>query len=109
MLTASDRRILITRWTGKGVEEIDADIRYRRRLLERTGLAIMADSSEGHLSTPKACRRVRTLSCPSRLHETRWKACFRWHLAGSSDEEEDEEEEETALGDGGRGVGLLIR
>lgn len=32
--TASDRRILITQWTGRPVEKIDSDIKYRRCLFE---------------------------------------------------------------------------
>ena len=36
-LTASDRRILITQWSGEAAKQIDRDIKYRRRLFEKTG------------------------------------------------------------------------
>ena len=48
-LTASDRRILITQWTGEAAKQIDRDIRYRRRLFEKTGLAMTADGSDDNL------------------------------------------------------------
>ena len=48
-LTASDRRILITHWTADTVTQIDGDIRHLRRLFEKTGLAMTADSSDDNL------------------------------------------------------------
>ena len=48
-LTASDRRALITQWTGEDAKQIDRDIRYRRRLFEKTGLAMTADGSDDNL------------------------------------------------------------
>ena len=48
-LTASDRRVLITQWTGEDAKQIDRDIRYRRRLFEKTGLAMTADGSDDNL------------------------------------------------------------
>ena len=48
-LTASNRRVSITQWTGDAAKQIDRDIRYRRRLFEKTGLAMTADSSEDNL------------------------------------------------------------
>ncbi|CAM9991965.1 unnamed protein product [Pylaiella littoralis] len=38
-LTASDRRILLTQWIGRTAKKPDSDMRYRRRLFEKTGLA----------------------------------------------------------------------
>ena len=48
-LTASDRRVLITQWVGEAAKQIDSDIRYRRRLFEKTGLAMTADGSDDNL------------------------------------------------------------
>ena len=48
-LTASDRRILITQWTGEAAKKIDSDTAYRKRLFEKTGLAMTADSSDDDL------------------------------------------------------------
>ena len=48
-LTASDRRILITQWTGEAAKKIDSDTAYRRRLFEKTELAMTADVSEDDL------------------------------------------------------------
>ena len=48
-LTASDRRVLITQWVGEAAKQIDSDIRYCRRLFEKTGLAMTADSSDDNL------------------------------------------------------------
>ena len=48
-LTASDRRILITQWTGEAAKKIDSDTAYRKRLFEKTGLAMTADDSDDDL------------------------------------------------------------
>ena len=48
-LTASGRRVLITQWVGEAAKQIDSDIRYRRRLFEKTGLAMTADGSDDNL------------------------------------------------------------
>ena len=48
-LTASDRRILITQWTGEAAKQIDREIRYSRRLFEETALAMTADGSDDNL------------------------------------------------------------
>ena len=48
-LTASDRRVLIAQWVGEAAKQIDSDIRYRRRLFEKTGLALTADGSDDNL------------------------------------------------------------
>ncbi|CAN0135266.1 unnamed protein product, partial [Ascophyllum nodosum] len=47
--TASDRRVLITQWVGEVAKQIDSDIRYRRRLFEKTRLAMTADGSDDNL------------------------------------------------------------
>ena len=56
-LTASDRRILITQWTGEATKQIDRDIRYRRRLFEKTGLAMTADGSDENLINLESVER----------------------------------------------------
>ena len=48
-LTASDRRILIMQWTGEDAKKIDSDTAYRKRLFEKTGLAMTADGSDDDL------------------------------------------------------------
>ncbi|CAN0572255.1 unnamed protein product, partial [Laminaria digitata] len=50
-LTASQRRILITQWVGEAAKKIDIEmgVDYRRRLFEKTGLAITADGSDDNL------------------------------------------------------------
>ena len=48
-LTALDRRVLITQWVGEAAKQIDSDIRYHRRLFEKTGLAMTADGSDDNL------------------------------------------------------------
>ena len=48
-LTASDRRILITQGTGEAAKQIDRDIRYHRRLFEKTGLAMTVDGNDDDL------------------------------------------------------------
>ena len=48
-LTASDRRILITQWTGEAAKKIDSDTAYRKRLFEKTGLAMTANGSDDDL------------------------------------------------------------
>ena len=48
-LTASDRRILITQRTGEAAKKIDSDSAYRKRLFEKTGLAMTADGSDDDL------------------------------------------------------------
>ncbi|CAN0033077.1 unnamed protein product, partial [Pylaiella littoralis] len=48
-LTASDRRILLTQWIGRAAKKLDSDMRYRRRLFEKTGLAMTADGSDDDL------------------------------------------------------------
>ena len=48
-LTASDRRVLITHWVEEAAKQIDSDIRYRRRLFEKTGLEMTADGSDDNL------------------------------------------------------------
>lgn len=40
---------MITNWTGRAVEEVDRGIRCPRHLFEKTGLAMTADGSDGHL------------------------------------------------------------
>ena len=48
-LTASDRRILITQWTGRAAEKIDSDIKTRTRLFEKAGLTMAAEGSDDNL------------------------------------------------------------
>ena len=40
-LSSSDRRVLLTHWVGKAVAKLDSDQLRRRRLLEKTGLAMI--------------------------------------------------------------------
>lgn len=54
-LSASERCVLITAWAGEAVAHIDSLPDYRRRLLEKTTLAMTVDGSgeypinmEGH-------------------------------------------------------------
>ena len=101
-LTASDRRVLITQWVGEAAKQIDSDIRYRRRLFEKTGLAMTADGSDDNLmnfegveqgtysfmdvdTTPESLEDVLSIS-PAPADEE--------NPPGSSDESESEIEEE---------------
>ena len=56
-LTALDRRILITQWTGEAAKQIDRDIRYRISLFEETGLATTADGSRDNLINREGVER----------------------------------------------------
>ena len=101
-LTASDRRILITRWTREAAKQIDREIRYGRRLFEETGLAMSADGKDDNLiylegvergtysfmdvdTTPEPLEDVLPIS-PAPVNEK--------NPSGSSDEDESETEEE---------------
>ena len=101
-LTASDRRILITQWTGKAAKKIDSDTAYHKRLFEKTGLAMTADGSDDNLinlqgvergtysfmdvdTTPEPLEDVVPIS-PAPADEE--------NPPGSSDEEESETEQE---------------
>ena len=44
-LSSSDRRVLLTHWVGEAVAKLDMDQLYRRRLFEKTGLAMTADGT----------------------------------------------------------------
>ena len=107
-LTASDRRILITQWTGEAAKQIDRDIRYRRRLFEKTGLAMTADGSDDNLinlqgveqgtysfmdvdTSPEPLEDVLPIS-PAPADEE--------NPPGSSDEDESETEEEGVMSGG---------
>ena len=48
-LSASDRGILLTNWVGDAVAKVDSDQLYRRRLCEKTGLAMTADDTDDNL------------------------------------------------------------
>ena len=108
-LTASDRRVLITQWVGEAAKQIDSDIRYRRRLFEKTGLAMTADGSDDNLinlegveqgtysfmdvdTTPEPLEDVLSIS-PALADEE--------NPPGSSDESESESEEEGVKSGGG--------
>ena len=108
-LTASDRRVLITQWVGEAAKQIDSDIRYRRRLFEKTGLAMTADGSDDNLinlegvkqvtysfmdvdTTPEPLEGVLSIS-PVPADEE--------NPPGSSDESESESEEEGVKSGGG--------
>ena len=107
-LTASDRRFLITQWTGEAAKQIDRDIRYSRRLFEKTGLAMTADGSDDNLinlqgveqgtysfmdvdSSPEPLEDVLPIS-PAPADEE--------NPPGSSDEDESETEEEGVISGG---------
>ena len=107
-LTASDRRILITQWTGEAAKQIDRNIRYRRRLFEKTGLAMTADGSDDNLinlqgveqgtysfmdvdTSPQPLEDVLPIS-PAPADEE--------NPPGSSDEDESETEEEGVMSGG---------
>ena len=104
-LTASDRRILITQWTGEAAKQIGRDIRYRRRLFEKTRLAMTADGSDDNLinlqgveqgtysfmdvdTSPEPLEDVLPIS-PAPADEE--------NPPGSSDEDESETEEEGVM------------
>lgn len=102
-LTASQRRVLITQWVGEAAKKIDVDmgVEYRRRLFEKTGLAMTADGSDDDLInlegvegvfsfmdmdvTPEPLEDVLPVS-PAPADEE--------HPAGSSDEDDDSDGEE---------------
>ena len=110
-LTASDRRVLITQRVGEAAKQIDSDIRYRRRLFKKTGLAMTVDGSDDNLinlegveqgmysfmdvdTTPEPLEDVLSIS-PAPADEE--------NSPGSSDESESESEEEgVKSGRGGR-------
>ena len=102
-LTASDRRVLITQWVGGAAKQIDSDIRYRRRLFEKTGLEMTVDGSDDNLInlegieqgtysfmdvdiTPEPLEDVLSIS-PAPANEE--------NPPGSSDESESESESES--------------
>ena len=102
-LTASDRRILITQWTGRADGKIDSVIKNRTRLFEKTGLATTTSS------TLKVSRKARTRSWTRTLtpHLSRRRTCLdvlplspapadKEHSPGSSDEDESDDEGDKA-------------
>ena len=108
-LAASDRRVLITQWVGEAAKQIDSDIRYRRRLFEKAGLAMPADGSDDNLinlegleqgtysfmdvdTTPEPLEDVLSISPAPADEES---------PPGSSDESESESEEEGVKSGGG--------
>ena len=100
-LTASQRRIIFTQWVGEAAKKIDVEmgVEYRRRLFEKTDLAITADGNDDNLinlegmdrefsfmdsdSTPEPLEDVLPAS-PAPANEE--------HPSGSSDEEDDSDE-----------------
>ena len=44
-LTASDRRVLITQWTGAAMVKLNSNQGYRHRLFEKCGMAMTVDGS----------------------------------------------------------------
>ncbi|CAB1106479.1 unnamed protein product [Ectocarpus sp. CCAP 1310/34] len=44
-LTASDRRVLITQWTGAAMAKLNSNQGYRHRLFEKCGMAMTVDGS----------------------------------------------------------------
>ena len=52
-LSASYRRVLLTHWVGETVAQVDSDQLYRRRLLDKTGLAMAADGADDNLINPE--------------------------------------------------------
>ena len=55
VLTASDRRILITQWVGEAYEKLkspDYD-NFKWRCFQKTGCLITADGSDDHLISPE--------------------------------------------------------
>ena len=102
---------MITQWVGEAAKQIDSDIRYRRRLFEKTGLAMTADGSDDNLinfegvgqgtysftdvdTTPEPLEDVLSIS-PGPADEE--------NPPGSSDESESESEEEGVKSEGGPG------
>ena len=99
---------MITQWTGEAAKQIDRDIRYRRRLFEKTGLAMTADGSDDNLinlqgveqgtysfmdvdTSPEPLEDVLPIS-PAPADEE--------NPPGSSDEDESETEEEGVMSGG---------
>ena len=99
---------MIPQWTGEAAKQIDMDIRYRRRLFEKTGLAMTADGSDDNLinlqgveqgtysfmdvdTSPEPLEDVLPIS-PAPADEE--------NPPGSSDEEESEIEEEGVMSGG---------
>ena len=108
-LTASDRRALITQWVGEAAKQIDSDIRYRRRLFEKTGLAMTADGSDDNLINLEGVERgtysfmdVDTTSEPLEdVLSISPAPADEENPPGSSDESESESEEEGGKSGGG--------
>ena len=102
-LTTSQRRSLTTQWAGEAAKKIDVEtgVDYRRRLFEKSGLAITADGSDDNLinledmegdisfldaeSTPEPFEDVLTASPAPADKE---------HPPDSSDEDDGSDEEE---------------
>ena len=79
-LTASDRRVLITQWVGEVVKQIDSDIRYRRRLFEKTRLAMTADGSDDNLINLEGVEQGTYSFMDVDTTPDRWRTCCRSHL-----------------------------
>ena len=101
---------MITQWVGEAAKQIDSDIRYRRRLFEKTGLAMTADGSDDDLinlegveqGTYSACMDVNTTLEPLEdVLSISPAPADEENLPGSSDESESESEEEGVKSGGG--------
>ena len=59
-LTTSQPRILTTQWVCEAAKKIDVDtaVEYRRRLFEKTGMAITAKRSDHNLINLESMERV---------------------------------------------------
>ncbi|CAM9606513.1 unnamed protein product, partial [Pylaiella littoralis] len=102
-LTASQRRILITQWVGEAAKKIDVDmgVEYRRRLFEKTGLAMTADGSDDDLINLEGVEGVFSFMdmdvTPEPLEDVLPvppAPADEEHPGGSSDEDDDSDGEE---------------
>eukprot|EP00903_Cladosiphon_okamuranus_P021062 g19348.t1 len=97
-LTASERRVLMTRWVAEVIEEINADQEYRFRLFDKTGAGMTADGSGDERIN------LEGMSGPLNFMDA--------DVGGSSGEEDEEERKDDSnpgkAGRGGEDLGLQL-
>ena len=100
-VTESQRRIMFTQWVGEAAKEIDVEmgVEYRRRLFEKTHLAIAADGSHDNLNNLEGVERkfsfIDAASTPEPLEDKLPASpapAYEEHPPGSSDKENDSDE-----------------
>ena len=112
-LSALDRRVLLTHWVGEAVAQVDSDQKYRRRLFEKTGLAMTADGTDDDLINLEGHDGPYTFMDADDGKEPRddvqpFAPADEEHPEGSSDEDDEEETEGADTGRVRRSDGLAM-